>query len=90
MTDDLGMGAIKKYFSYEETLIRAIHAGNDILLLVDPKLASEKEISRLHEIIRGALRDKKISRQAIERAYERVVDIKQRLLMGRQAQNVAR
>ena len=89
VTDDLGMGAIKKYFSYEETLIRAIHAGNDLLLLVDPKLASEKEMARLHKIIRGALRDKKISRQAIERAYERVVDIKQRLLMGRRAQNVA-
>ena len=79
ITDDLGMGAIKKHFSFTETIIRAVQAGNDILLLVDDKLANAQKIAEIHMIIRKAVADKKISSEQIKAAYERIMAAKKRL-----------
>ena len=85
VTDDLGMGAIKKYFRFEDALIKAVHAGNDILLLVDHKLASPEGIKRIHSIIKQAVRAKKLSVQTLQKASARVMAAKQRLLRAETA-----
>jgi len=79
ITDDLGMGAIKKHFSFTETIIRAVQAGNDILLLVDDKLANAQKIGEIHMIIRQAVKDKKISLTQIKAAYKRIMAAKKQL-----------
>lgn len=79
ITDDLGMGAIRKNYKFPETIIRAIQAGNDILLLVDDKLATPSKIEEIHMIIRHAIRDKRISLKRITKSYRRIVATKRRL-----------
>lgn len=79
ITDDLGMGAVKKYFAFDDALLRAIKAGNDILLLVDGKLATPHEIARIHKVIRDAIKTKQISLAQIKAAYQRIVRAKKSL-----------
>jgi len=79
ITDDLGMGAVKKHFEFDDALLRAIKAGNDILLLVDDKLATQAEIARIHKVIRDAIKTKQISLTQIEAAYRRIVEAKKSL-----------
>lgn len=76
ITDDLTMGAIKKYFTMQEALVMAVNAGNDILLIVDGKYTNGPEIKRIHGIIRKAVRDGLISLQRIRSAYYRVLSAK--------------
>ncbi len=78
ITDDLGMGAIKKYFSFDDTIVRSVKAGNDILLLVDDKLAHDKQIDHIHQIIQSALNKKIISIEQIRRSYNRIMTAKAR------------
>lgn len=79
ITDDLGMGAIKKYFPFDEVIVRALKAGNDILLLVDDKLARTDQIRHIHEVIRRALDEKKLSLKHIKQSYKRIIAAKKRL-----------
>lgn len=76
ITDDLTMGAIKKYFTMQEALVRAVNAGNDILLIVDGKYTNAAEIKRIHGIIRKAVRDGIIPIRRIKNAYYRVIAAK--------------
>lgn len=85
ITDDLGMGAIRKYFPFEEVIIRSVNAGNDILLLVDDKLAVPEQINRIHKIIRQAIVQKKISLESIRRSYKRILKAKSKLPAGQRA-----
>lgn len=79
ITDDLGMGAIKKNYKFEETIIQAIVAGNDILLLVDDKLATKEKINEIHMIIRTAITDKRISLARIQQSFNRIAGVKKKI-----------
>ncbi len=90
ITDDLEMGAIRRYFGHDETLVRAIRAGNDILLLInregDPRLG-EKVVARLAQRVRadcGGSRDPWcVEERTIVAAYRRIMRLKARLAAWR-------
>ncbi|MFP4486619.1 MAG: glycoside hydrolase family 3 N-terminal domain-containing protein [Campylobacterales bacterium] len=72
ISDDLQMGAIAKEFSLEETVIKAINAGNDILLFSnyfnpDPDLPE-----KVTKIIKKALTEGRISKAQIEKSLKRI------------------
>jgi len=68
MTDDLEMDAIKKYYKNEEVAIKAVLAGNDIIISSDFK--NQKE-----EVIK-AVNNGKIDENIINSAVKRVLALK--------------
>ena len=79
ITDDLGMGAIKKYFEFDDALIKAVKAGNDILLIVDGKYANPSSIARIQNLILAAVKRGEIQRSSIEASYQRIIAAKNKL-----------
>ena len=80
ITDDLQMGAISKKYSLSETLMLAINAGNDILLIgnqLDPKKV--RTTQQLVDTIHGLIDMGKIDKQRIEESYYRIVTLKEKL-----------
>ena len=79
ITDDLGMGAIKKYFEFDDALLKSVKAGNDILLIVDDKYANPAAITRIQNLIVKAVKQGEIKRSSIEASYKRIMTAKQKL-----------
>lgn len=72
VTDDLNMGAIEQKYSLADATIRAVNAGNDIVLFsnypdYDPELAG-----KIHRIIKKAVVDGKILESRIAESYKRI------------------
>ncbi len=86
ITDDLMMGAISKNF--EEVVVQAILAGNDILLFTNsvasnPNATSAKKNgmalpARIIMIVEKAIKDGKISQSRIDESYQRIVKLRSR------------
>jgi beta-N-acetylhexosaminidase len=78
ITDDLEMGAIRRYHKLPDTLVKAVLGGNDILMFSssgsDPNF-----VPRATKILRDAVENGTIPRQRIADAYRRIVALKQRL-----------
>ncbi|OUD15363.1 glycoside hydrolase family 3 protein [Thioflexithrix psekupsensis] len=76
-SDDIQMGAIRKQYTLETALKKAIHAGVDIIIMgnnigkFDPDVAS-KGI----EIIKKAVAEGEISPQRIEQSFQRIQRLK--------------
>jgi beta-N-acetylhexosaminidase len=79
MTDDLGMGAIRSRFPIEDAVIRAIDAGNDILLFASDEGVTAAFRARIRRIIRLAVDQGRIPRARIDASYERIRALKARL-----------
>ncbi len=79
-SDDLNMGALTKFFTLDEILIKAIQAGTDVLVIgnnlqYNPDIASEA-IS----IIRKAVENGEISEERINNSYNKIMRIKANML----------
>jgi len=79
ISDDLEMGAIREHFSLEDTVVRAVRAGMDILLFSNtadyrPGLAQDV----LDILVREAAADPSFAAR-IEESYQRIVALKARL-----------
>lgn len=72
ITDDLMMGAIDKYYSFEERLIAAINAGADILLIAAMKDPDADNARLARKAILDAVQNGKISQQRIDQSYNRI------------------
>ncbi len=72
ITDDLMMGAIDKYYSFEERLIAAVNAGADILLIAAMKDPDADNARRARVAILNAVQKGKISQDRIEQSYKRI------------------
>jgi beta-N-acetylhexosaminidase len=80
ISDDLQMGAIANYFDFEETVLHAIEAGNDLLIFsnyFDPDPEIPHKVQR---IVKEAIAAGRISRERIEESYRRVVALKKPVL----------
>lgn len=77
-SDDLQMGAIVKHFGIEDSTIRAINAGIDVLLFSNntPSGYDEELPFKIHEIIFQAVKDGKIPPKRIIQASNRIFEIK--------------
>lgn len=80
ITDDLDMRAIRRSFGIEEAAVRAIAAGNDLILVSNTSRPDPELAERLHASIRRAVRDGVLTRARIEEAYHRIKLLKASLV----------
>ena len=73
ITDALNMGAISQNYSIEDACVKAVAAGNDILLM-------PMNINKACDAIEEAVKDKKISETQIDESVARIIEAKLRLL----------
>ncbi len=78
ITDDLGMGAVRKQHSLKEALVLAVNAGNDLLLMSN-HAKGEDPAARAIGAIRAAVEDGRIPKSRIADAYRRVTALKSAL-----------
>jgi len=77
ISDDLQMGAIKKHYSLEEAIIKAINAGCDVLLFSNNIEEYDENLPyKVFDIIFQAVKEGKISKERIFEAFERVINLK--------------
>ena len=69
MTDDLEMGAVNKYFTYEDLGFRAVEAGADILLVCHT-LENQRKV---FNGILAAVETKKLSEERIDQSVKRIL-----------------
>jgi beta-N-acetylhexosaminidase len=83
ISDDMQMGAIAKQYDLETALALAINAGVDIIAFSN-NIAFSRGAGgrRLHEIIMGLIEAGVIPQSRIEESYQRVMNLKQRLVIG--------
>lgn len=79
VSDDMQMGAIRNDYGYEQAVELAILAGVDILAIAN-NLVYDPEIGvKTVNIIRGLVRDGKISPERIDQSYQRIMRLKARI-----------
>lgn len=79
ISDDLQMGAIAKEHTLKETVIKAINAGNDMLIFSNYFDPSEETPQIVLSIIKEALASGEIERDRIKEAIARIEKMKERL-----------
>ena len=78
ISDDLQMGAIADYYDFNETVLRAVEAGNDVLLFSN-YFAPDPEIpAKVQAVLKSGIESGRIDRGLIEAAYRRIVALKNR------------
>lgn len=75
VTDDLEMKSVKRRFGRPDLTVKAINAGNDIVLYSDATKRHHTP-AKVHRIIADAVKKGKISRQRIEASYKRIKSLK--------------
>ncbi|MGH1418760.1 MAG: glycoside hydrolase family 3 protein [Hyphomicrobiaceae bacterium] len=78
ITDDFYMAAISKHYKLEDSFVRAINAGNDIIMLTGIAGRSANP-ARLHKILRSAVDAGRISHDRVRQSYDRIVRLKREL-----------
>lgn len=79
ITDDLEMAAIRKNFGFRNAVIRAINAGNDILMISNSAKPDLKLADKVVAMIKKAISKGQIKRARIEQSYNRIRNLKQKL-----------
>jgi beta-N-acetylhexosaminidase len=79
ITDDLEMGAIRNNFRFRDTIIKAVGAGNDILLISNSAKPDRAMPSKVIAMIRQAVTSGELKMGDIESAFERISRLKQKL-----------
>ena len=80
VSDDLNMGAIVRHYSYETAVEKAINAGVDLLIVANDKAYSPDIMPRSIELLLKMVEQGKISRERIDQACGRIMNLKARRL----------
>lgn len=79
VTDDIQMQAISANYTFEQALINALNAGND-LIIIGNNLNYDKDVAKkFNDIIFNAVKDGKIPIERIDEAHAKIIKIKDRL-----------
>lgn len=86
ITDDLEMNAVRRKFRRPDLTVKAVNAGNDIILYSN---ATKKHHTPqlVHKYIKTAVKRGKISRERIEQSYRRIVSLKKKMMRRMRADN---
>jgi len=77
ISDDLQMGAIKKYYTLENAIIKAINAGCDILVFSNNVEEYDEDLPyKVFDIIFQAAKEGKIPKERIFESSERILNLK--------------
>jgi beta-N-acetylhexosaminidase len=79
ISDDLEMGAIRARYSIEDSAVRAIKAGNDIVILSNQNAPNPDLPERVTAAIRKAVESGELRREDLQASYDRIIGFKQRL-----------
>jgi beta-N-acetylhexosaminidase len=79
ISDDLEMGAIRARYSIEDSAVKAIKAGNDIVILSNQNAPNPDLPERVAAAIRKAVETGDLRREDLQAAYDRILSFKQRL-----------
>lgn len=82
ISDDLQMDAIRQRFSLEDTVLKAVGAGTDILLFANDKRPDPEIPGKVAAILLEAASTDPALRQKIEAAFARIQGLKSRLASG--------
>jgi beta-N-acetylhexosaminidase len=80
VSDDMEMGAVREAYSLEERVIKAVNGGTDLLVFSNVQSRDIELGPKIHRIIADAVRDGRISRSRIEKAYGKITLLKRRLM----------
>jgi beta-N-acetylhexosaminidase len=80
VSDDLEMGAVRDAYSLEERVIKAVNAGTDLLVFSNVQSQDIELGPKIHAIIADAVRDGRIPRSRIDKAYAKVTALKRKLM----------
>lgn len=79
MTDDAGMGALKRTYTDEQVVTLAINAGVDVVLCVsqdEPPSCTRQQFINMYRALERALRNGTVSQDSLDRAVLRVLRLK--------------
>lgn len=79
ISDDLEAKAVASRFPLEESVVRAITAGNDLLLIGNQAQPSPDLPERLTAAIKQAVRSGALTRERLQASYDRIIAAKQSL-----------
>lgn len=74
--DDLGMGAIRDHYGFDEAIARAIEAGADLLLHANTNLHYPDMGQRTHATVKRLVEKDRVSVARIDASYERIMRLK--------------
>lgn len=80
VSDDMEMGGVSHDYSLEERVIKAVTAGTDVLVFSNVQAQDVELGPKIHAIIADAVRDGRISRARIDKAYGKITALKRRLM----------
>ena len=83
VSDDMTMGAITKNYSIEESSIKAINAGVDLLLVCQKYENTENVLKALKE----AALNGTISKERLDNALYNIISIKKKYLLNKEYDN---
>ncbi|NLO19168.1 MAG: glycoside hydrolase family 3 protein [Ignavibacteria bacterium] len=81
MTDDLAMKAISQNFGLEKSIELAINAGADILLFANNSGFDQDIAKKAISTIKKLLKAGKISEERIEESFNRIMELKKKMLI---------
>lgn len=79
ISDDMQMGAIKKNFSMQDSIVKSINAGVDIVLFSTYFYEKSNIVKTFHILVKDAVKKGKISKTRIEQSYKRIIRLKKSL-----------
>lgn len=79
MSDDLQMGAIRKYYDLKETIKLSIQAGVDMLSFANNSVFDPQIAAKAHRIIKELIDDGTISEERINQSYDRIMKLKDQI-----------
>ncbi len=79
VSDDMEMRAVSDDYSLEERVVKAVNAGTDLLVFSNVSQRDPELGVKLHAIIADAVREGRISRSRIEKAYGKISLLKRRI-----------
>ncbi|WP_291842973.1 glycoside hydrolase family 3 N-terminal domain-containing protein [Maricaulis sp.] len=82
MTDDLDMGAIRDNYDQREAVLRAIEAGNDMIMLSNSAAPDAELPQRIVGWVEAAIADGRLTEARINQSVARLAVLKQRVSPG--------
>lgn len=79
ISDDMQMGAISRYFGFEEALVQAVLAGCDILAIANnSQVYDEQAAVTAHRALKQAVLENRIPPSRISASYTRILTLKKK------------
>lgn len=79
ISDDMQMGAIHKHYSLEETVIKSIQAGNDMIMFSQFFNPEDDLPVKVVNIIKSAIEQNIISEKRINESFNRIMNLKKNI-----------